>query len=121
MRNKLIRLACQSPKVAAMLGSHEHAYHRILVNSQVPLGDPARAGENDPAGRAPRQITAAAPGPYVSYLVHNFRGRGAPLLFRNAHSLEPFWKKGAGLPRQGYYFTSQENLAVSGQTAKVSL
>lgn len=42
VRNKLIRLVTSNPKVACVLGSDEHSYHRTLISSDVPLGDPEK-------------------------------------------------------------------------------
>jgi len=38
MRNRLWKAAAQSSKVAAVFSGDEHAYHRILIGSDTPVG-----------------------------------------------------------------------------------
>lgn len=42
VRNELVRAVAASPKVALVLGADEHAYHRVLIGPEVPIGDPSR-------------------------------------------------------------------------------
>jgi hypothetical protein len=42
VRNRLVRAVASSSKVAAVLAGDEHAYCRVLIDNQVPIGDPAR-------------------------------------------------------------------------------
>ncbi len=108
MRNKLIRLACQSPKVAAMLGSHEHAYHRILVNNQVPLGDPARDGQTI----APESASPLPDLTHPTWFITS-GGLGAPYYSEMPAPWNLYWKKRSGAARPPEFaFSSQENLAV---------
>ena len=47
VRDRLLRGLGRSRKVAAVLGSDEHAYHRMLVSRDVPIGD---LRKDDPDG-----------------------------------------------------------------------
>ena len=47
VRDRLLRGLGRSQKVAAVLGSDEHAYHRMLVSRDVPIGD---LRKDDPDG-----------------------------------------------------------------------
>ncbi len=42
VRNDLARLVGSHRKVAAVLGADEHAYHRVRIGKDVPVGDPAQ-------------------------------------------------------------------------------
>ena len=114
VRNELLRLACENSKVAAVLGSHEHAYHRTLITNQVPVGDPSRAGENDPAkAGTPADKGATLPDlRYPTWFITS-GGAGAPYYSETPTPWNIFWKERAGaFQKRGYYFTSQENLAI---------
>ena len=116
VRNELLRLACQNSKVAAVLGSHEHAYHRTLITSQVPVGDPARAvaGQKGSAEEgAPAEKYATLPDlRYPTWFITS-GGAGAPYYSETPTPWNIFWKKKAGVsPRREYFFSSQENLAI---------
>ncbi len=106
MRNKLIRLACQSPKVAAVLTSHEHAYHRILVNSQVPLGDPARDGQNG-VGRIGAPGGSCSPLPDLTHPTWFITsgGVGAPYYSEMPTPWNLYWKKRSGAARPPSMFS----------------
>lgn len=40
VRNRLVRAVAASSKVAAILGGDEHAYYRIRIDNQTPVGNP---------------------------------------------------------------------------------
>ena len=42
VRNELWRMVSNNPKVAVVLGSDEHCYHRSLITRQTPVGLPAK-------------------------------------------------------------------------------
>jgi len=114
VRNELVKLACQNSKVAAVLGSHEHAYHRILITGQVPVCDPARAGQSLPAreGVPAEPCATLADLRYPTWFITS-GGAGAPYYSESPTPWNVFWKKRAGGPQgRGYFFTSQENLAI---------
>jgi 3',5'-cyclic AMP phosphodiesterase CpdA len=114
MRNELIRLACRSKKVAAVLGSHEHAYHRTLVTKQVPLGDPAKDGAN----RDGRICADGGPCSPLPDLTHptwfiTSGGAGAPYYSEMPTPWNRYWRHRAGAARgSGYFYSSQENLVI---------
>ncbi|MHB8066573.1 MAG: purple acid phosphatase family protein [Desulfobaccales bacterium] len=114
MRNKLIKLACQSKKVAAVLGSHEHAYHRTLVTRQVPLGDPAHDGQNGDgricaSGEGCSPLRALA---YPTWFITS-GGAGAPYYSEMPTPWNRYWKKLSGVARPPeYFYSSQENLTI---------
>lgn len=112
-RNRLVRAVGASPKVAAVLGSDEHAYCRLRITPETPVGDMAR-DDADGDGR----IDAAAgesPGPLgglaraVWFLTSG--GGGAPYYSDEPAPWNSWWKaRQAEGSREGYFFTSQENV-----------
>ncbi len=114
VRNGLIRLVCRSKKVAAVLTSHEHSYHRTLVTKQVPLGDPAKDGANA-EGRICGPEGACSPLPDLTYPTWFITsgGAGAPYYSEMPTPWNRYWRQRAGKGRSpGYWFSSQENLVI---------
>lgn len=117
VRNELAKLVARSRKVAAVLASHEHCYAKLLINKEVPIGDPAgddgngngilcESGEGCSPLRELRYPTW--------YIVSG--GAGAPYCSEIPTPWNQYWKAKARDRRktisgQKYYsFTSQENI-----------
>ncbi|MHC4223470.1 MAG: metallophosphoesterase family protein [Planctomycetota bacterium] len=46
VRNRLVRIVAAHSKVAAVLGADEHAYHKVLIDRNVPVGIASKDDEN---------------------------------------------------------------------------
>ncbi len=108
VRNQFARLAAKSPKVAAVLGSDEHAYHRVLISREVPIGDVARDDKNNdgkinwPDEKASPLQDLKHP---VWYLVSG--GGGAPYYAHEDAPWNVYWQE---KKPKNYYYSSQENI-----------
>lgn len=118
LRNKLVRMISKNRKVAAVLGSDEHAFHKILIDKNVPVGDVKKDAKNK-MGKICRDGKKCSPltdlkNP-VWYLVSG--GSGAPYYSEQKNPWNTFWKKNTDLyPKSKhtslkgcYYYSSQEN------------
>ncbi len=119
VRNELVRMVAASSKVAAVLGSDEHAYHRILITKDVPLGEPKRDDRNDD-GRIAWPEEACSP---LADLKHpcwylTSGGGGAPYYAEEKAPWNTYWKKTAQDPRAVYTYSSQENILLFRADAK---
>ena len=111
VRNELVRAVAASPKVAAVLGSDEHGYHRTLIGPKVPIGDPA---VDDPDGDGKLEKTSPLPDLQYRtwYIVSG--GAGAPYYSEEPSPWNRFWKERpvGGKPSFGYTYSSQENILI---------
>jgi len=116
VRNHLVTLAGRNKKVAAVLGSDEHAYHKVLIDKNVPIGVP-RLDDKDGSrivckegGSCSALDSLIYP---VWYLVCG--GGGAPYYSRENAPWNRYWLDFKGtLPehtskRGCFYYSSQEN------------
>jgi hypothetical protein len=110
------------PKVAAVLGCHEHCYHRTLIDPRVPIGDLAK---DDPGGTGRLGGGHGAVSPLAGlrratwYITSG--GGGAPYYAEQPTPWNEYWKRQAD-PKRGYYFSSQENVCLfHADAAKISL
>jgi hypothetical protein len=112
VRNELARAIAACSKVAAVLNSDEHGYHRTLIGSEVPLGNPA-LDDLDGDGRLDR--TSRLPGlKYRTWYVVS-AGLGAPYYSENVSPWNRYWKERhrEGKDRfSGYAYSAQENIAI---------
>lgn len=113
VRNRLVRAVAATPKVAAVLGSDEHAYCRLRITPETPAGDPAR-DDLDGDGRIDAS-KGETPGPIggldraVWFLTSG--GGGAPYYSDEPAPWNTWWKeRTTDGGRDGYFFTSQENV-----------
>jgi hypothetical protein len=114
VRNRLVRAVAARRKVAAVLGSDEHAYHRVLIGPEVPIGDIERDDRNR-NGRIDVDAgeTASPLGDLrrrTWYLVCG--GGGAPYYAGEKTPWNEHWRDRTA-PRSGlagYFYTSQENV-----------
>jgi len=111
VRNRLARAVGAADKVVAVLGADEHAYYRLLVDRDVPVGPPAggaRSKEGLSYERAPR-LDLGHPVWYVTC-----GGGGAPYYAEESAPWVDYWrgrysKKPEG---DGFYYSSQENVLI---------
>ena len=111
VRNRLVRAAAASPKVAAVLACDEHSYHRVLIDRSVPIGVPAtddknRDGKIDWKGAEPASPIAGLKHP-TWYITCG--GGGAPYYAEEPAPWNRHWKAKKN-PRAGYRYSSQENI-----------
>ena len=109
VRNELIRLVAASPKVACVLGSDEHAYHRTLISKDVPLGDPKKddANKNGVVCEQGESCSALDVGHPTWFITSG--GAGAPY-----YAEEPTpWNAYLKAHRPGdYFYSSQANILI---------
>ncbi|MGD8394801.1 MAG: metallophosphoesterase [Candidatus Eiseniibacteriota bacterium] len=112
VRNQLVRLAGRYAKVAAVLGSDEHVYHRVLIDATVPVGDPAR-DDRDGNGRIDWPAESCSPLEDLAhptwYLVSG--GAGAPYYSEEPNPWATHWQH-AGDTARFYRYSSQENVMI---------
>ena len=115
MRNALVRAAAASSKVAAVLCSDEHAYHRTLINKKVPIGnveidDPNHDNQLGGAGETISPLRDLKHGTW--YIVSG--GAGAPFYAEQDTPWNVHWKTVTPKPRliENYFYSSQENFLI---------
>jgi hypothetical protein len=116
VRNALVRMSAASPKVAAVLGSDEHSYHRTLIGPKVPVGDPARDDLDGDGllGEGDEPLSPLADLKHnVWYLVSG--GGGAPFYAEEPSPWNEYWKSRTGNASQlkeYYFYSSQQNIMI---------
>lgn len=119
VRNRLVEMIAANPKVAVVLGSDEHAYHKILIDKNVPIGVPSldiTEGSSilcqDGGSCSPLQSLVYP----VWYLVSG--GAGAPYYSYEPTPWNRYWKNFNGeMPphtslKGCFYYSSQENVFI---------
>lgn len=111
VRDRLVRAAASSRKVAAVLGSDEHCYHRVLIDGKVPVGDLSRDDKN---GDGKIDWNGAEPASPLKELEHpvwylTSGGAGAPYYTVYPAPWVDHWKSGKD-GRDGFRFSPQENI-----------
>jgi len=81
VRNELVKMIDASTKVAAVLGSDEHAYHKVLIDKTVPVGIPGEKKEFSPL----KDLNHA-----TWYIVSG--GAGAPYYSKEPTPWNRFWE-----------------------------
>jgi len=119
VRNRLVKMVSESRKVAAVLGSDEHSYHKVLIDRNVPIGVPA-VDDKDGTGRVCREGGTCSPLKELKYptwyLVGG--GAGAPYYAREKTPWNVYWENYAGTypnhtsMRGCFYYSSQENVFI---------
>jgi len=109
VRNRLLHILAASPKTAAVLAGHEHAYAKLLLTPATPAGDPAR-DDPDGDGRLCEDGEPCSPVP----------GLRRPLWFFTSGSASPWyaqeptpwatWWKGQPGGERACSYTSQESV-----------
>lgn len=107
VRNELLRMIDDNKKVAAVLGSDEHAYHKVLIDKTVPVGKPGETGNFSPIADLKHSTWFIVSG-----------GGGAPYYSEEPTPWNKFWKENKKRPennwaeRGAYYYSSQENIFI---------
>jgi hypothetical protein len=114
VRNRLARLVAAHAKVAAVLGADEHAYHKVLIDKNVPTGIPREDDENGDG-----KLETATPLRDLKhatwYLVCG--GGGAPYYSEQATPWNRYWLHEAKDPSR-YAYSSQHNIFLFEADAK---
>jgi len=116
VRNRLVRAVSEHRKVAAVLSSDEHAYHRLLVGPQVPLGDIDRDDRNKNGKIDLVAGEECSPLPSLRfrtwYIVGG--GGGAPYYAEEETPWNLHWRARPAPPgaSSGFYYSSQENIII---------
>jgi hypothetical protein len=119
VRNHLLLAAARCRKVAAVLGGDEHAYCRLLVGPDVPVGDVARDDRNGDGRIAWRDGEPASPLrdlPRAVWFVTS-GGGGAHYYAEQPTPWTDYWRAQPD-PRRGFRYSSQENLVIFRATAE---
>ena len=116
IRNQLVRMISENPKVAAVLGSDEHSFHKTLITRFVPIGDPQK---DDPEGKGfvCRDGFGCSPLDSIRYPTWYLTcgGAGAPYYNQEPTPWNVFWRQNPNAcPKHAsmrgcYYYSSQEN------------
>ena len=114
VRNRFVRMVSGHRKVAAVLGADEHAYHRLLVTREVPVGVMEK-DDKDKSGKIDldkKETCSPFPGLKFStwFLVNG--GGGAPYYAEEDTPWNSYWTR-KGDPaerRRGFFYSSQENI-----------
>lgn len=119
VRNRLVKMVAANRKVAAVLGSDEHSYHKILIDRNVPIGVPG-LDDTDGGDRVCREGGACSPLKELKYptwyLVGG--GAGAPYYIREKMPWNMYWENFTGTypdhtsMRGCFYYSSQENVFI---------
>ena len=115
VRNDFVRMVASSSKVAAVLGSDEHGYSKVLINSGVPIGDPEKDDED---GDGVIDLEKEKPSPLedlkhpVWYMVCG--GGGAPYYARESAPWNEYWEEQMkeGRLKKFFYYSSQANFFI---------
>ncbi len=119
VRNEIVRLVGRFRKVAAVLGSDEHAYHKTLISKNIPLGDPAKDYENESA-RICAQGKKCSSLEDITYPIWFLTsgGAGAPYSSEAKTPWNGYWKENPGAcPYEAespscYLYSAQENILI---------
>ncbi len=104
VRNKFVRMIANNSKVAAVLGSDEHGYHKVLIDKSVPIGKASEKKNFSPLNDLKYPTW---------YIVSG--GAGAPYYAEEPTPWNGYWKNNKDrsenkLSSKGcYYYSSQEN------------
>jgi hypothetical protein len=108
-RNRLVRLFANSPKSAAVLAGHEHAYARLLLTPETPAGDPAR-DDADGDGRLCETGESCSPVPGLKRPLWFLIGGGASPYYAKEPTPWASWWEARPDAARGSFYTSQEAL-----------
>ena len=109
VRNELISAISQCSKVAAVLGADEHSYSKVLINKNVPIGDPRNDDRNNNGkiGDEGEEYSSLADLKYPTWYF-SAGDAGAPYYAEEKTPWNGYWK---AKPDNGeYYYSSQEHV-----------
>ena len=114
-----------SPKVVAVLGSDEHGYSKVLVDRNVPLGDPRRDDKNDDGwinyhgedtdeDVKKNALEKASPLHDLKFPVWHLVGGGfgAPFYSRQRTPWNEYWIEDQKDEGEFFYYSSQPNVFI---------
>ncbi|MCP5046899.1 MAG: metallophosphoesterase family protein [bacterium] len=126
VRNRLVTMIANNKKVAVVLGSDEHSYHKVLIDKNVPIGVPAIDGMDKVCGEGGTCSPLKDLEYPTWYLVCG--GGGAPYYSVEKTPWNSYWQNFSGtMPdhtskRGCFYYSSQENVFIfKADEAKISL
>ena len=116
VRNRFVTLVSRYRKVAAVLGADEHAYHRLLVTREVPVGV-IEKDDKDKSGKIDldkKETCSPLPGLKFSTWFLVSGGGGAPFYAKEDAPWNSYWtsKDDPAERSRGFYYSSQENLLI---------
>lgn len=119
VRNELLKMISGNKKVAAVLGAHEHSHEKVLVNNEVPVGDPA-TDDADGDGVVCEEGEKCSPLADLKYATWYLVSgdAGAPYYAEEETPWNTFWKNNASACAKDatsstcYYYSSQENVFI---------
>ena len=116
VRNRFVRMVSGHRKVAAVLGADEHAYHRLLVTREVPVGVMEK-DDKDKSGKIDldkKETCSPLPGLKFSTWFLVSGGGGAPFYAEEEAPWNLYWtsKANPAETRRGFYYSSQENILI---------
>jgi len=106
-RNRLVRLFASSPKTAAVLAGHEHAYARLLLTPETAAGDPDQ-DDTDGDGRLCEEGEPCSPVPGLQRPLWFLIGGGASPYYAEEPTPWVRWWKARPDAARGCKYTSQE-------------
>ncbi|MBD3293093.1 MAG: hypothetical protein GF393_09225, partial [Armatimonadia bacterium] len=108
MRNEFAEAIAASSKVAAVLGSDEHAYYRILIDDTVPAGQMSDDVDDDGVIGEDGEDLSTLPLEHATWYITS-GGAGAPYYAEEQTPWNSYWKR---VYPANYFFSSQENVMI---------
>jgi hypothetical protein len=125
IRNELLHALHGNPKVVAVLGSDEHGYSKVLIDRDVPLGDPQQDDRNgdgwinyhgrdtDRDGKPDaREAASCLPGLKFPLWHLVGGGFGAPFYARQRTPWNEYWTEEKDDDGRSFYYSSQPNVLI---------
>jgi hypothetical protein len=116
LRNRLLRAASQSSKVAAILGSDEHSFYRIFISPETPIGVMQLDDhDGDQQLHWPEQALSALPEMDRGVWFLTCGGGGAHYYSAQTTPWNQYWRElgQADLAGEGgFFYSSQENVLI---------
>ncbi|MBD3421382.1 MAG: hypothetical protein GF398_14795 [Chitinivibrionales bacterium] len=111
VRNELASMVAKSTKVAAVLGSDEHAYYRILIDKNVPIGLPEKDTDkgSDVVCRKGGSCSPMKALKHATWYITS-GGAGAPYYAEEQAPWNAYWLENQKKPGLFYYYSSQSHL-----------
>ncbi|MDD3580918.1 MAG: metallophosphoesterase family protein [Desulfobacca sp.] len=111
LRNELVRLLGQNPKVAVFLAGHEHGYSKLLIHHKIPVGIPGKDDHNgnDKLGDPGEPYSPLPDLKYPTWYITS-GGAGAPYYCEHLAPWNQYWKRKPG--QDFYNYSTQENFLI---------
>lgn len=112
VRDQFARMVSEHDKVAAVMTGDEHAYHRVLINDQVPVGDVSRDDTNGNQIVGDNGETLSPLSDLENPVWYITAGSaGAPYYSEEESPWQEYWKNQAN-PEEGFKYSSQESYVI---------